>query len=126
MTKQRLRALKTITTWGGVIVTFSGIVLSVATGGSLASAGLSLLGVLITCGGHWIAGALARHQDADTAADRAKLADVSAALDTAREEMQNMSEFLDKAGVYDRPESLRRIIHEQDSIYGDIHQDDGR
>ena len=58
----RLQSLKAITTWGGVLATFSGIVLSVVTGGSLQAAGIASLGLLLTCGGHLINGALQKQQ----------------------------------------------------------------
>jgi hypothetical protein len=126
MTKPRLQSFKTITTWGGVAVTFSGIVLSVATGGNPAANGLAFFGLLLTCCGHWIGGALAKHQAAEKAAEDARLRELKERLETSQAEMESMSEFLNKAGVFDRPESLRRIIREQDSIYDMEHQDDGR
>ena len=93
MTKQRLQTLKTITTWGGVLITLSGIALS----------------------GHWISAALDRHKAAERAADEERFS-----------EMESMSELLNDAGVFDRPESLKRMIREHQSRYDIEHQDDGR
>ncbi len=76
MTKQRLHRFKSITTLGGYATTACGIVLSYATGGSLAAAGLSTFGLLLTCGGYWISDAIARHQAAERAADERRLADM--------------------------------------------------
>ena len=126
ITKERLQKFKHITTWTGVAITFCGIVLGVASGGSLWSAGLSLFGLLMTCCGHWISNALAKHQAADRVADQNRFDELKSRFENTQDAMESMSEFLDKAGVFDRPESLRRIIREQDSIYADMHQDDGR
>ena len=115
MTKERLKTLKSVTTWGGVVVTFSGIALSIASGGSWWSGGLSLLGLLLTCSGHWISSALDRHKAAERAADEERFA-----------EMESMSDYLNKAGVFDNPEDLRRMIRKEASRYADEHQDDGR
>jgi hypothetical protein len=73
MTKMPLQSLKTITTWGGVAVTFSGIVLGVVNGGSRDGAYLSFFGLLITCCGHLITSALAKHQAAEQAADKERV-----------------------------------------------------
>ena len=70
MTKPRLQSLKTITTWGGVAVTFSGIVLGVVNGGSRDGAYLSFFGLLITCCGHLISSAQAKRQAAEQAKDK--------------------------------------------------------
>jgi hypothetical protein len=70
---------------------------------------------LLTCCGHWIGGALAKHQAAEKAAQDERLA-----------ELESMSEFLGKEGIFDRPGSLGRIIREQNSTYDVEHQDDGR
>jgi len=126
MTKQHLQRFKSITTWSGVAVTFCGILLGLASGGSLWSGGLSLFGLLVTCGGHWIGNAIAKHQAAESAADKERFDELESRFENAQAEMESMSEFLNKAGVFDRPESLRRIIREQDSIYDVEHQDDGR
>ena len=69
MTKPRLQSLKTIAMWGGVAVTFGWIVLSIANGGSIDGAYLSFFGLLITCCGHLISGALAKRQAAEQAKD---------------------------------------------------------
>ena len=115
MTKERLQAFKRITTLSGVVVTFSGIILSVATGGSWWSGSLSFFGLLLTCSGHWISAALDRHKAAERAADEERFS-----------EMESMSELLNEAGVFDRPASLKRMIREHEMRYDEEHQDDGR
>jgi multisubunit Na+/H+ antiporter MnhG subunit len=75
MTKQQLQRFKDITIWAGVVVTFCGIILSLVSGGSWWSGGLSLFGLLVTCCGHLITNAIARHQAAERAADQKKLED---------------------------------------------------
>ena len=115
MTKPRLQTLKTITTWGGVIITLSGIAFNFASGGSALAFGISLSGVLITCSGHWISFQLDRLKAAERATDEERFA-----------EMEFMSDYLNKAGVFDNPEDLRRMIRKEASWYADEHQDDGR
>ena len=61
--------------------TFSGIVLSYATGGSLAAAGLSAFGLLLTCGGHWISAEIAKHQAAERAADEHRFSELKSRVD---------------------------------------------
>ena len=78
MTTPRLQSLKTIATWGGVAITFSGIVLSVASGGSVDGACLALFGLLLTCFGHWISSALAKRQAVEKAADQNRIAALEA------------------------------------------------
>ena len=81
MTKHRLETLKTVATWAGVGVTLSGIMLSIFTGGSLPAACLALFGVLLTCCGHWVGGALARHQAAEKAADQKRLTEAQSRIE---------------------------------------------
>lgn len=69
MNKPRLKSLKAITTWGGVGATFCGLVLSAATGGNPAGIGVAFLGLLLTCSGHWISAAIAKHDAAEREAD---------------------------------------------------------
>jgi hypothetical protein len=126
MTKERLKTVKSITTWSGVVITLSGIMLNLASGGSWQGNSLSLVGLVITCCGHWVTSALAKHQAAESAADKDRFDELESRFENAQAEMESMSEFLNKGGVFDRPESLRRIIREQDSIYEVEHQDDGR
>ena len=115
MTKTRLQRFKSIATWSGVAITLCGIALNLASGGSWWSNGLSSFGVLITCCGHWISGALAKHQAQEKAADEERLA-----------ELECVSDFLNKAGVFDRPETLKRMIREHEMNFDVEHQDDGR
>ena len=125
MTKERLQALKSVTTWAGVLITLSGIALNLASGGNWQGNGLSLLGVAITCCGHWIGKALGKHQATEKAADEKRMAELEDRFEQSHAETESMSEFLNKTGVFDNPDSLRRIIREQDSRYAEEHQDDG-
>ena len=72
MSKERLQRLKSIATWSGVFVTLCGIALNLASGGSWWSNSLSFFGVIITCCGHWITNALAKHQAKEKEADQKK------------------------------------------------------
>ena len=126
MTKERLKTIKSITTWSGVLVTLSGIVLNLANGGSWQGNSLSLVGLLITCCGHWVTSALAKHQSAEHTADGRRFEELERRFKQSEKERESISDLLNKTGVFDRPESLRRIIHEQDSNYDMEHQDDGR
>ena len=81
----------------------------------MAAAGLSAFGLLLTCGGYWISGAIAKHQEAERAADQEKL-----------DEFESVSDFLNKAGVFDRPHTLKRMIRDYELNYDVEHQDDGR
>jgi len=81
MTKESLKNIKGISTWGGVVITFSGIVLSVSTGGSWQGASLSFGGLLLTCCGHWATDALAKHQAAERAADEQRFAELKSRVD---------------------------------------------
>lgn len=105
MTKQRLQAIKHITTWTGVAVTFWGIILGLASGGSWWSGGLSLFGLLITCSGHLANNALARHQSKERAADQERLAELEGRLDDP---------------------DLKRVINRERWDYIIEHQDDDR
>ncbi|HEY3931931.1 MAG TPA: hypothetical protein VGM58_06125 [Verrucomicrobiae bacterium] len=83
MSKERLHRLKGIMTWSGILVTFCGIVLNLASGGSWWSNGLSLFGLLITCCGHWISGALAKRQEKEKAADEKRFAEINRRIEAA-------------------------------------------
>ena len=112
MTEERLQTLKSVTTWGGVVITFSGIALNIANGGSWQGNSLSFGGLFITCCGHLVSGALARHQAAEKAADHERIAELTARVDYAEETLDNPD--------------LKRAIHKEASRYADEHQDDGR
>jgi hypothetical protein len=73
MSTERLQSLKHITTWSGAGANLCGIILSYATGGSLAAFGLALFGLLIICCGHWVAHTLAKRQEIEHAADKKKI-----------------------------------------------------
>ena len=73
MSKKRLQLLKTLTTWGGVITTTSGVTLTLYRGGSVVAACLSYGGVLLTCFGHLLTTSIARCQAAEQAAEQEKL-----------------------------------------------------
>jgi hypothetical protein len=124
MTKPRLHIFKSITTWAGVVVTFCGIVLGVASGGSLWSGCLALFGLLLTCCGHWISSALAKHQAAERAADQERFDELEGRFEDSKSEMESMSDFLNKAGVFDDPHTLKRVIREDRMRYDEEHQDD--
>ncbi|MGD0259298.1 MAG: hypothetical protein ABSD29_05665 [Verrucomicrobiota bacterium] len=126
MTKKNLHTLKSATTWGGVVITFSGILVNLASGGSWQGNSLSFAGLVITCCGHWIAGALAKHQAAERDADEQRFEDLEYRFRTSEEERDSMSEFLNRAGVFDNPNTLKRIIREERLRYDVEHQDDGR
>jgi hypothetical protein len=70
--KPSMKSVKSITDWCGVLVTFTGIMLGVISGGSLEAAGVATVGVLLTCSGHLLSSALAKHQAVEQAADRKK------------------------------------------------------
>ena len=72
MSTERLQSIKHITTWGGAGANLCGVILSYATGGSLAAFGLALFGLLIICCGHLVSNALAKRQAAERAADKKK------------------------------------------------------
>ena len=108
MTKERLQKLKGITTWGGVAITFSGIALNLAGGGSWQGNGLSLFGLVITCCGHWIGGAIGEHQKREKEMDHERIAELEERISIAESSL-------------DAPH-LRKIA----SLYADEHQDDGR
>ena len=55
-----------------------------------------------------------------------KISDLERRLEESEAERESMSDFLNEAGIFDNPKSLKRIIKEQDSIYDVEHQDDGR
>jgi len=126
MTKERLKFIKSVTTWSGVLVTLSGIVLNLASGGSWQGNSLSLVGLLITCCGHWVANALAKHQAADRDADETRFEELEYRLKESESERESMSEFLNKAGVFDNPNTLKRIIRDERLRYEEEHQDDGK
>ena len=83
--------------------------------GSMPSAALSFVGVLVTFCGHLVAAALERYKAAERAADEMWFA-----------EMASMSDMLNDAGVFDHPESLKRVLREHRMRYEVEHQDDGR
>lgn len=89
MTKQRLEALKHITTWGGVLITLSGIALNWNSGGNLLGRCLSLAGVIITCCGHIVTNAISRHQRAEKDAAAKRLADLEDSLDDAHSRLND-------------------------------------
>lgn len=126
MKKHHLQVLKSVTTWGGAVVTFCGIVLGLASGGSWWSGGLALFGLLITCCGHWTTSAIAKHHALENAADEERFAELEGRLEASEEEKESMSNFLNQAGVFDNPKTLRRIIEKAKSDYEIEHQDDGR
>ena len=107
MSKERLQSLKGITTWSGVAITFSGILLNLASGGSWLGSGLSLLGLIVTCCGHWISNALGEHQKAEKAADEKRIAELE---ERARESQEFLQEFGD---VVDDAPYLRKVIKAQ-------------
>ena len=56
----------------------------------------------------------------------ARVEDLEQRLAESESERENLTEALDKAGLLDRPETLKHIISKQISRYDDEHQDDGR
>lgn len=112
MTKERLQTLKSVTTWGGVMVTLSGIVFNLIRGGSWQGNSIALGGLLITCSGHWITKALSDHQKAEKAEDVKRIAELEDRIESAE-------------GVTG-DSTLKRLIRKEASRYADEHQDDGR
>jgi hypothetical protein len=99
MSTECLQRFKSITTWGGVAATFCGIFLSYSTGGSLAAARLSTFGLLLTCFGHMVTGAVTKRQAIEKAADKRRLADLEGRIvpfETERKEWQKQIEENDK------------------------------
>jgi hypothetical protein len=111
MTKERLQRFKSITTFGGVLVTVSGIILARASGGSWWSFGLSLFGLLLTCSGHWIGSEIAKHQALEKEADEYRILELDARIESTER-------------FIDGPE-LRRVISQEQDRRGDDY-DDGR
>jgi len=107
MTKKRLQKLKAITTWSGVAITFSGIVLNIARGGSWQGNALSLLGLLVTCSGHWIASELGRHQRAGKEADEKRIADLEERVQESEDFVRGFGDLADDAPY------LRKVIKAQ-------------
>lgn len=114
MTKQTLETLKRITTWTGVLVTLSGVVINMARdgGNNITGHAISLVGLAITVCGHLAANALSSHQKAEKAIDQRTILELKDRLDSAEEILGN--------------ESLQRLVYEETCRYADEHQDDGR
>ena len=96
MTKESLQSLKTISTWSGVFITLCGIALNLANGGSMVGGGISLLGVLITCCGHWAANALAACAKAEKAEDEKRIADLRKDVRQVAQGHQTLLNQIDK------------------------------
>jgi hypothetical protein len=113
MTRTTLGRLRNASTLSGVVVTLTGICYNLAHGGDILGAYISLGGVVITCVGHLVGAAIARHdkQEKEEYEERIRAAE------------DFMAEFGD---IADKVPSLRRIIYEQDSRYEIEHQDDRR
>ena len=107
MTKKRLQELKAVTMWSGVAITFSGIMLNIARGGSWQGNALSLFGLLVTCCGHWIANGLGKYQRAEKEADEKRIADLEGRVQESEGIMRGFGDLTDDASY------LRRVIKAQ-------------
>lgn len=112
MTAERLHKIKTVTTWLGVFVTFCGIVMNVVIGGSLGAAVISILGLMITCAGHWATSIIAKHQKAEKEADKELIDELHGRVEYAEQRFEDPD--------------LQRMIKRESSRYADEHQDDGK
>jgi hypothetical protein len=82
--------MKATVTWCGVLVTFGGVVLGVITGGSLEAAGVATLGLVLTCCGHWISIAIAKHDAAERKADEDRFDDLDYRLSKSETEREHI------------------------------------
>ena len=75
MTKQPMETLKSITTWGGVAITLSGVMLNMARdgGNNIAGHAILLVGLAVTVCGHYVTSKLSTHQKADKALDQQQI-----------------------------------------------------
>ena len=110
MTKTTLNFIKIITNWLGVCVTFLGIGLNFAYTGNWWPGALSLLGLFITCIGHWANSRIAKIQKAEKDADRDLIDDLHARIEYSEEQFNDPD--------------LKRIIKREALRYADEHQDD--
>jgi len=91
MTKKHLQTLKNVTTWSGVLITLSGIVLNLARGGGWVSNGLTLAGLVITCCGHLVASALEKHRAAEREADERRFKELDCRLGQSEKEKEQIA-----------------------------------
>lgn len=81
-------------------------------GGSWFGNGLALVGLLITCVGHWITAKLHHHQEVESAADKERVEDLLYRVEEAEGKLNNPD--------------LQRAVEIEASRYAIEHQDDGR
>ena len=114
MSKQSLESLRRISTWSGVAITLSGMILNIARdgGNNFTGHAISLFGLAVTICGHIAANALSHHQKTEKALDQQTIMELKDRLDSA-EEILNDS-------------ALQRLVYAEAGRYADEHQDDGR
>ncbi len=112
MDKKNLQRVKFASNWGGVIVTFTGILINIRTNGSIHGNILSITGICITIIGHLVTHAVDKYENEE----RKKYEDT---IDSLENRVAYTEEYMEDP-------VFNEVINEAKIHYFERHQDDGR